>query len=239
MQPINLLPFVCAYTVNRHHGILIDLGDAFSQDRISYELNLIRENPLPEEIWSFKFTQGDITVNFGNYKDKFLNTEANKILREFHKFASVLRQNAELKDPRLPLYDLYFALFLLISVLTEADHASIIKTQKQKELRGIDPKLVKEFAFGCPRASKSFQDLRERAWDEIENFSQEKTRVFSLTLPTGLGKTLMGAYLAGTLGRGSGPTIYVPYLSIIEQTTNTMRSVFTPSFRVLQQPQLS
>lgn len=89
--------------------------------------------------------------------------------------------------------------------------------------------------------------LRERARQEIvsraETFAAAETNVATLTLPTGLGKTLSGLQAAlrirdakGTTGDEAGRVIYaLPYTSIVDQVAGVARTVFDadPTGRLL------
>jgi CRISPR-associated endonuclease/helicase Cas3 len=231
-QPSRLLTFACAYAVNRHHGILVNLDEAFSFDRLDYEFEIAKRS-LNERIWDFKFAlpKSNLCLEFGQYRGKFLNCSPESTSKSVGKFATWLRGQAG-KPHAVDttwLSDLYFALLLVISTLTEADRASVIRAPSLKAPGKVDAGRIKRYVFNQPEASPPFQKLRERAWKEIEGFAnRDFSEALRLTLPTGLGKTLMGLYLAAEAQRKArGPVIYaLPYLSIIEQTTEVAHSIF-------------
>lgn len=246
--PTRLLPFICAYAVNRHHGLLINLdGDegAFALQKLELEYE-IGKDKIDERIWSFEFkcSPTNLIVQYAKYKDSFFNIKLNKLGKQVNSFARYLRQEAEKLDSvNSMLIDLYFALFLLISVLTESDQACVIGVPEPEEAQTIDPRKIKEYAFDQPKAAQKMQKLREKAWKEIERFRYDANLPYArLTLPTGLGKTLMGLYAAGRLQEGSSaPIIYVlPYLSIIDQVSKTSRAALdTDKANIIQHHSLS
>lgn len=146
-------------------------------------------------------------------------------------------------DAWLP--DLYFVLLLIISALTEADRASVIGIPLPKAFGKVNAESIRRYASSRPEAPPIFQILRQKAWGETESFiNQDFSKTVRLTLPTGMGKTLLGLYLAAkALQEANGPIIYaLPYLSIIEQTTEVARFIFpsdSSDIRVIQHHSLS
>lgn len=139
-----------------------------------------------------------------------------------------------------------FPLLLVVSVLTEVDVACVVRAPELKQTSALDPQRVRRYAFNQPRAGETFQRLRERAWEEIQTaIEKPDTSALRLTLPTGLGKTLMGLYLSASLQEQAAPqpVIYaLPYLSIIEQATDVARQVFprdTSNISIIQHHSLS
>jgi len=268
-QLTQLLPFVCAYAVNHHHGLLCNPEEAFEEASIEHQIAIAR-NSIDPQVWDFEFTcrSLDLTVRFSEYRKKFEDIRATKITEYFQKFSNCLRQAAEQDDNRLRqaaeqddareswLVDLYFALLLVVSSLTEADVASVIQASELKPaVRPIDYSIVLKYVDELNRRksgesfqqlreparqekASEFQELREQAWEEIKKEIEKEIKkiedirdpqpAFRLTLPTGLGKTLMGLYLAGVMQKNT-PCLVVyalPYLSIIEQTVDVARTVF-------------
>ncbi len=235
-QPTRLLPFVCAYAVNRHHGLLCNLEEAFEEASIEHQIAVAQSN-IDERIWGFvmRCEPLDLTLRFADYRKQFEKMTAQQITKCFQKFGQLLRQKADEANPSESwLVDLYFALLLVVSALTEADVACVVRAPEPQQAAPLDPERIRQYASAQPPASPLFQGLRERAWQEIQKALEgSDDSAFRLTLPTGLGKTLMGLYLAGAVQRkhedrqGSKPVIYaLPYLSIIEQATDIARRVF-------------
>lgn len=243
-QLTRLLPFVCAYAINRHHGLLRNLEEAFDEADLDYQISIAKGN-LDERVWKFQFKHDElgISVDFADHREKFESISAKEITIRIRKFSEYLRQKSEEKTDWL--IDLYFALLLIISSLIESDVGCVLGAPEPKLCHMIDPGLVLSFAFRQQPAPGLFQKLREDAWQEIQNVPglSERTAL-RLTLPTGLGKTLMGLYLCGQMQQHKAmpnPVIYaLPYLSIIEQVNEVARSVFqSKDISVIQHHSLS
>lgn len=233
-QPARLLPFLCAYAVNCHHGLLRNLEEAFDEATIEQQMALTKGN-LDERVWEFCFEhkQLGITVKFADYREQFERISAEDIAMYVKRFSKYLRQKSEEKDASESwLADLYFALLLIVASLTESDVASVLHAPEPKICCRIDPEQVRSYAFCQPPAHELFQRLRQKAWQEIQSsLDCNEETALRVTLPTGLGKTLMGLYLSGQMQKRLqtlNPVIYaLPYLSIIEQVTDVARSVFS------------
>jgi len=246
--PTRLLPFICTYAVNRHHGLLTNIDGeegAFAQHKLEAEYEIGKDS-IDERVWSFNFVCSltNLKIQYGNYKSSLLSVDLVRLAQETNSFARWLRQKSEKPDSTNGwLVDLYFALFLTISVLTESDQACVIGVAEPEEVQTIDPNKVKMYAFSQPKAAPIMQELRETAWEEVEQFTYRIDLPSArLTLPTGLGKTLMGLYAAGKLQEDStAPIIYaLPYLSIIDQVSKTSQAALdADGTRILQHHSLS
>ncbi len=248
-QPTRLLPFVCAYAVNRHHGLLRNLEEAFDEAGIEHQIAVTKDN-LDKRMWAFRFTheQLGMSIKFSDYRQRFERISAEEIVKCVKEFSKLLRQKSQEKGASESwLVDLYFALLLIVASLAESDVACVLDAPEPKACHRIDPEQVRSYAFCQPPAPDLFQRLRQAAWQEIQNsFGSDVETALRLTLPTGLGKTLMGLYLSGQMQqRQEAPNLVVyalPYLSIIEQATDVARSVFPQdgnSISVIQHHSLS
>ncbi|MES4792549.1 MAG: CRISPR-associated endonuclease Cas3'' [Chloroflexota bacterium] len=247
-QPTRLLPFVCAYAVNRHHGLLCNLEKAFEEAVIEHQI-AVSKGKIDDRLWGFQFHYGEplnLTIKFSEYRDSFEKVKADQIVKQFQCFRYSLGKKAEAQDAseNWPL-DLYLALLLIISTLTEADVACVISAPEPGPAKVLDPEIIYRYACNQPSVKGKLQELRQDAWKELveEKLEFAEDSACRLTLPTGLGKTLMGLYLAGKLQKPdhTNPVIYaLPYLSIIEQATDVARSVFSKSsVSVIQHHSLS
>lgn len=126
-----------------------------------------------------------------------------------------------------------FALFLY-SVLLEADKAYLaVEDRKlyQREPIAISSDIVDKYRIEEFKGKKNkVHRLRDKAYSEVikhlDSIDLSKERIYSLTLPTGMGKTLLAASWALKLRerirqqKGFTPQIIValPFLSIIDQS---------------------
>ncbi|MGQ9462816.1 MAG: CRISPR-associated endonuclease Cas3'' [Candidatus Fervidibacter sp.] len=67
-QPTRLLPFVCVYAINRHHGRLCNLEEAFDEAEIEDQIALARGN-LDERVWAFHFAHEQLGTTGFNYRE--------------------------------------------------------------------------------------------------------------------------------------------------------------------------
>jgi CRISPR-associated endonuclease/helicase Cas3 len=236
---------VCAYAVNRSHAELCNIEEAFAEETLEHEVAIAKKSIKPE-IWEFEFSCDsiDLCVRFENFREEFCRANASQVFREFKWFGSLLRQKVnECNYVEGWLVDLYFALLLVVAALSEADVASVIEAPMADKAAPIDPEDIYEYALGRPKASDLFQALREDAWKQIQDRIHALPKAFRLTLPTGLGKTLMGLYLSAKVQPKNPPrpVIYaLPYLSIIEQSASVCREIFENSeVHVVQHHSLS
>ncbi|WP_231189456.1 CRISPR-associated endonuclease Cas3'' [Haladaptatus sp. DYF46] len=136
-----------------------------------------------------------------------------------------------------PSEDFYALVLELWSLLTCADKMNAagmgIPTESPASL---SPKAIqgKINTFPTPEATvqKTLNELRNDARKEAQKRIQEghqgDDQVFTLTLPTGFGKTFAGLEAALTLAEAKdGRVIYaLPYTSVIDQTDDVIQSVF-------------
>ncbi len=237
-----LIPFVCAYVINRHHGLLVDIDDAFSPESLQVEYAVAR-NSIDERMWDLTF---DVpyygTVVFKDFRDAFMSLQTDDIAREFKKFRVFLREQSERSGAEnSPLIDLYLTLLVIVSTIAESDVACVIRAPLPEISSSIPVQKIEEFLSKLEdKGSETFRMLRKKAWKNVRSFiSSNVSSTFKLNLPTGIGKTLMGLHLATKLQqKRRGLTIYsLPYLSIIEQVSDVARSVLCNEpdpLRVLQ-----
>jgi len=145
------------------------------------------------------------------------------------------RLRASVELVRAPGEDLtrFFLLNMLFSVLIDADRmdaAGLLFRERQE----VSSKTVEAYVHGLSKASRCGRNANEnvaRGRDELFRILSEKAalvplhqRIFSVTAPTGFGKTLAGLNFALKLrerlrqNRSPPRVIYVaPYLSILDQ----------------------
>ncbi|MEO8008202.1 MAG: CRISPR-associated helicase Cas3', partial [Betaproteobacteria bacterium] len=132
---------------------------------------------------------------------------------------------------------------LLFSCLVDADfldtEAHFNGDAKGKQPRAAGPKLDAGAALAALdehmatlRASTGAQmavrQARETLWSAVTRASQDNHRLFTLTAPTGSGKTLAMLKFALEHAKKNGLkriVVVVPFLTVIEQTARTFRTV--------------
>ena len=83
------------------------------------------------------------------------------------------------------------------------------------------------------RAAKTVLQMRQQLWDDCLQAAEQSPGIFTLTAPTGAGKTL--AMLGFALRHAAlhdlrRIVVVIPYLSIIEQTAKVYRDLLEPHF---------
>jgi CRISPR-associated endonuclease/helicase Cas3 len=153
--------------------------------------------------------------------------------------ASLLDPGASLpRPPVTEARELHFWLRMLFSCLVDADYLDTERFmgEDRNALRGdyaeistlrnaYDRYMTENFAI----ADTQVKALRSEIRDYCLACASEAPGLFSLTVPTGGGKTLasLGFALHHAVRHGLKRVIYViPYTSIIEQTADVFRSVF-------------
>ncbi len=141
----------------------------------------------------------------------------------------------------------YFLFNYLFSLLTEADKldASDTEVYNQKE---IDVSVVENFIKTLEKneLSEIRTKARKEVISQIEKINLERERLFTLTAPTGIGKTLTALDFAINLRdkihkhRGYIPQIIyaLPFINIIEQNLGVYKDVLGDKAKILAHYQL-
>jgi CRISPR-associated endonuclease/helicase Cas3 len=134
----------------------------------------------------------------------------------------------------------YYLFMMLYSILIEADKldAGQVSIGQRRKLPAYMVQTYKEKEFGVPRTriDRLRSESSREVLDSLNSFKLDD-RLFSITLPTGLGKTLTGFDVALTLRehiekekKYSPRIIYsLPFLSIIEQNYEALSKVLRSS----------
>lgn len=224
-----IYPLFAYVTVRRHHSNLISVLDEVSIfgdediNLLNKQLDSIDEQAL--SVISYKLFMAGLP---GKLDKNIISNWINSFKREIRPFRKIIRNlNSS------PEY--YIKLNLLYSLLLDADKTDIVV----RETSIIDRKLYddknwvdfykKAVSFPWSPLNK----LRQRAYEEATNKKIDLSRkIYSLNLPTGIGKTLIGLSFAlklkDTLKEyGIMPRIIyaLPFLSIIDQNSKIFEEV--------------
>jgi len=166
-------------------------------------------------------------------KNSFLNALP-EILKEIKKFRRDIRKcKTGIKD--FIIFQYIFSL-LLDSDKTEAG----AKPFKPERVRDMPLSMVISFKEKNLRNDSHISQLREEAFREVLGHEIDLSqKLYSITLPTGMGKTLTGFAFALKLReiiakeKGTTPRIIysLPFLSIIDQNAEVLKSVLEEAFR--------
>lgn len=227
-----LIPSFIAYlSIKRHHGDLEDILvesilDDEDEELLNKQIDSIDENKFLALIEILKSNGLNIDLNKMILKECVLYTKEylGKLRRRFRKIDE--EKNIEI----------YILINLIFSLLIDADKNEVgIKNILERKKIKIPYIVVDRY-----KASRGFKDiyinrLREEAYKEVNNKDLDlNQRIYSLNLPTGLGKTFASFALALRLRdkihreRGYMPRIIysLPFLSIIDQNAQEIENIF-------------
>lgn len=124
----------------------------------------------------------------------------------------------------------YFQINYLFSLLIEADKLDASETRVHVRKK-LDPLLVEQFLAGSKNELRN--RVRRNVIARMDQIDLEKQRLFTLTAPTGVGKTLTALDFALQLREKvpalrRGQIIYaLPFINIIEQSLGVYQEVFS------------
>lgn len=170
-----------------------------------------------------------------NYEDKIIETIKNNYAKDciFPQF-NIPKFNKKCDSPETMGYTLSFYLRMLLSALVDADRinseefSSKIKRKQPK----IDiEKMLKIFEEKLPKPNDlEINKIRNQVLNECINCGKQEQGLFTLTAPTGVGKTLSSlAFALNHINEHNLERIIyvIPYTSIIEQNANVFKNIFS------------
>ncbi len=222
----DLLPFFAFVTVRRHHGNLIDISDEvtlYADDNIKILHNQaegIDGNKFSTLAGRLYETGLPILLN-----KKIIESWIDGFVKELKSTKKIIRglNNGSVS---------FIIMNLLYSLLLDADKSDVIirdlSVFEQRE--SILGNLVDNFKARTTFVDSPINFLREKAYLEITHINiNPNEKIYSINLPTGLGKTLTSLSFALKLREKIGLShriIYsLPFLSIIDQNSLVFESV--------------
>lgn len=220
-----IFPVFSFLTIKRHHGDLRDVRDDILFDESDIKLLNIQLEYIDDEsfliLCSKLYDQGlPLLLNreiISQWIDGFA-MESNQIKRMTRKI------NGSVSN--------YIMLNLIYSILLDADKSDVVIRDISVFERNvfISSRLVDNYKLQTSFKNSPINHLREKAYQEItgSNIGLDG-KIYSINLPTGLGKTLTSLSFALKLRKQIGQNhriIYaLPFLSIIEQNSVVFESV--------------
>ncbi|ACK41909.1 MULTISPECIES: CRISPR-associated helicase/endonuclease Cas3 [Dictyoglomus] len=226
-------PVIAFLTVKRHHG-------NFSDITIELDLDEEEKNLLKKQIDSIdeeKF--GKLIKNLEDPNFQEISKEKlYSILEEVSKDIKILRLSMKRLSKQKSL-DYYFLNNLLFSLLIDSDKSEVTIGKPERNLQEIPYIIVDAFKKTIKIEKKPINNLREKAYNEA--LSKEidlSQKIYSLNLPTGLGKTFISLAFALKLREKikkklnyTPRIIYsLPFLSIIEQNAEVIEKILKDYF---------
>jgi CRISPR-associated endonuclease/helicase Cas3 len=226
----NLLAIFTFSTVKRHHGKLSNLDEEIL-------INEEKQNLLVEQVQSINETKISQIINvlikdytFTYSWDEFVNfIETKDYSLEFEGFSFDLLEDQYQEFDSNDKLTLFYIHQLLYSNLLFADKNDVILENSYNWVKQSD--IIKQ--INNFRKRKDFQNpkneinkIKNKAFNEslkkLENSFNIHSHIYSLTLPTGIGKTITAFMLADKMRKltrfnNSKIIINIPFTSIIDQ----------------------
>ncbi|MDR7665201.1 CRISPR-associated helicase Cas3' [Methanosarcina sp. Z-7115] len=217
----HFLPFAVFVAIEGHHGKYKSIDDVLNTIDSSFNLLNTQINNVIAEIFTYEFSGLEL-FECDDFSIETIESIGSK-LRKFDRKYKGMNIESQIEHRILAL--------LLYSVLLESDKAYLALDDPQQYNREpIDiPSDIVDNYLKTVESKKSIDEERNKAYTQtissLYTFPLNE-RIHSITLPTGLGKTLLSASwalkLRDRINTESGflPKIIVslPFLSIIEQT---------------------
>ncbi|SNZ10678.1 CRISPR-associated helicase, Cas3 family [Persephonella hydrogeniphila] len=219
----------------RHHSNLRDFLEDLSIDE--QDIDILQKQIKSIDKEEFKIFLKNVKLQDKNIINfSFEEIDLDQIKQNLRK---IKRFTRKLKNQKSLEY--YINTVLLFSLLLDADKSDVgIKTDKNilfKEIQ-INPKIVDNFVKNLSTTKTHIINLREKAYKEVSDKKIDiNKKIYTLTLPTGLGKTLISFKIALKIAQKVKKEknkdlkiIYsLPFLSIIEQNYNVFEKVLENS----------
>lgn len=240
--------------IKRHHGNLQDVSDEYTvfgdkeQELLLRQIEAI-DFSLLQETWQSITPQLPLITGIGSlltqeqlkewvciFKDElrnvrraWLKTSSNNFLLEVDQLrvSDTMNQQSQLQD--------YFRFLFLYSLLLDGDKSQVGVRDYRLTSVQLPDSLVDAFKNKQDWEIQGLNALREKAYQEIAGNINlaDKGNLFSITLPTGLGKTLAAYNLAFKLRekrlqeRGTAPKIIytLPFLTVIDQNYQILTEI--------------
>jgi CRISPR-associated endonuclease/helicase Cas3 len=217
--------------IKRHHGNLTNWLEEFKQFHDEEKEQLIKQiQSIDFELLNYTFQ------NFPYYKS-LTKEKCLAWIEELFKEARKIRRKIMKYNRNVDSLSFYIQYLFLFSILIDADKSEVGILQKScfPKRKEFSNQLVKVFKENQHWQDSKLNRLREKAFQEVDQYEIDlKKQFYSLQLPTGLGKTLTSLQFGLNLRKkleeekGIKPRIIysLPFLSVIDQTEQVMRSIF-------------
>ena len=223
------LPFAVFLAIEGHHGEYKSIEEVLNSRDKNFNLLEKQIDKVHREIFGYVFPNFEVSDG-EDFNIDAIETISSKIRKLNRKYGKALEGYDEEKWLEVQIEHRLLALFLY-SILLESDKAYLASDNpEQYERKPIDiPDNLVDVHLKKFKKDRLINEDRNRAYKEtidgVNSFPLSE-RIHSITLPTGLGKTLLSASwvlkLRKRIERENGFTpkiiVSLPFLSIIEQT---------------------
>jgi len=226
LQKSEINPLFYYLSIKHHHGNFLNIQE--ERDNLSNDFDRILKKQVDDIFKNnekIAFINKLYQVDFKNFTDN---------LDQIYK--SIKKSMKELVLNGLSDED-YILIQLLASLLQTADKDSLILGKAFKVPDNKNISYLLKYKNGLAKTESNINNLRNESFNEIndalDSIDIEKNRIFSITLPTGLGKTLCGYNTAFKIAEKVNrykkycpKIIYaLPFLNIADQNYNTIDQI--------------
>ncbi len=241
-----LLPYLLFVSVKRHHGNLNNFGDELEQTKFD-DLDKQIHNFYEEEgktILNTLLLENNLSINWDSFKAYIISKVFEEELPDFYEYD--FKEAFHLFD--FSQQSSYFYLYqLLYSTLLYADKSDVILGIDKVKETNLNLSAIKNYRaknnFNAP-TSEINQQKNKAYFESIDNLSKAfspSQHLYSITLPTGLGKTITSLaigmkmkQLLADYQQDAKIVIAIPFTSIIDQNYEVFNEIFdTPSSNIL------
>jgi len=230
-----LLPFFVFIACKRHHTNLKTF--LLEASEVKEEESFLRKQAetIEEDKVNIFFTKLSLPKEIKKVllfkKDKFLS-KLGEILTDIERYRKYFRETLK-GECRTTIKD-YFIFQYIFSLLLDADKTEAGAKPFIPKRFEIPPEVVERYKETNLKQRRKIDNLREKAFKEVISKDIDLSRkLYSITLPTGMGKTLTGFAFTLKLRdkiikeKGYIPRIIysLPFLSIIDQNEQVLKEV--------------
>ncbi|KGG80604.1 hypothetical protein Y919_05400 [Caloranaerobacter azorensis H53214] len=214
--------------VKRHHGNIQNMYDELSMKKIEVESQL---ETLDKQLKTIDFRELNLILEKFNLPYVKSKEIKDRFMELFDEMEAVIYY----EDDMLLNIEEYFKLKYFYSILIYSDKFSVIFDKKREKNKEIKIEKLEEFIEKLPKCKNIINDKRNEARINVESKIENlNKKIFTLTLPTGMGKTLnslnFALKLREKLYKEEGiyyNIIYTfPFTSIIDQTYEIFQKIF-------------
>jgi len=226
-----ILPFIAYLTVKRHHG---DFDDA------KYEM-VLEENDISVLKNQIEHINETALYNLNNHlriEGLLVDISKEQLFKWISNFQKdvrpIKREIRNLKDEKN--FEIYLTINIMFSCLIDADKSDVgVGKLLSRSHLYLDQNIVQGYKESKQYPTSPLNNLRESAYQDVLNEPIDlKNHIYSINLPTGIGKTLISLAFSFKLRRniytqkGHMPRIVysLPFLSIIDQNYDEIKKVF-------------